>query len=134
MNSAPAFANDPATLGPAAGEIVLFDLVSLNVALRSIGPISYRDGAGENVRSDPVHFVDLTLSSRVFWKRVRVQINTLTIFIGIREVFQVGFGIINTDSHIGVMEDFADFIANRIVNPLDVQLSCQCRLNAVDDR
>ena len=55
-------------------------------------------------------------------------------FVDVRKVQEVGTRIVDPDADIGLVEDFADLVADGVVNPLHVEFGRQRLLHAIDDR
>src|SRR5207253_7675253 len=55
-------------------------------------------------------------------------------FVHIWEMHQVGLRVVDTNANVRLVEDFADLVADRVVDALDVELRRQSFLHAVDDR
>jgi len=67
-------------------------------------------------------------------ERRAVDSNALSALVDVRIMHQVRLGIVDPDAHVAVPEDFPDLVADRVVDPLDVELGRERRLHAVDDR
>src|SRR5215212_8135678 len=59
--------------------------------------------------------------------------DSLALFIIIREMNESGPRIVNADAHIGVVEDFANLVTDSFIDTLDVKLSRESGLYAIDD-
>ena len=57
----------------------------------------------------------------------------LSVLVGVRIMDELGLRVVDPDAHVCVAEDFANLVADRIVDPLDVELGGERRLHAVDD-
>src|SRR3954464_7238255 len=62
-----------------------------------------------------------------------VELQTLTSVVDVLELDEPGVGIKDANVQVGVVEDLAQFVANRVVDALHVELSCQALLYGVDD-
>ena len=47
---------------------------------------------------------------------------------------QISLRVVDADGHVPVVKDVPDLVSNRVVDTLDVELGCERRLHAVDDR
>ena len=52
----------------------------------------------------------------------RLEMDSFSIFVKVRNMHQVGLGIMDTDGYIFIVEDLADLIADRIIDALNVEL------------
>src|SRR5574340_58382 len=66
-------------------------------------------------------------------QRDGINRNSNIVLKEVNELIQMIFIIKDADGQIIVVEDFANLVAHRIINALDVEFSCQGRLNGVDD-
>ena len=63
----------------------------------------------------------------------RFDENSFSVFIDVREMNQIIFGVKDADTDIFVREDLADLIADRIVDALNVEFGGEGGLHTVDD-
>jgi len=67
-------------------------------------------------------------------QRLGIQRQAFPVFVPIGIVDQIRHGIIDANTHIAVVKNLADLVADRIVDALNVQFRGECGLNTVDDR
>ncbi len=67
-------------------------------------------------------------------QRTRIDLDALSVLVDIRKVDKLRLRIVDPDSHVGVVEDLADLVADRVVDSLHVELGGERMLNARDDR
>jgi hypothetical protein len=64
----------------------------------------------------------------------RADRHPLAVFEQIRVVDKPRLRVVDSDAHVGLVEDLADLVADRVVDPLHVELGGERLLHAGDDR